>query len=288
MAVAIVTGTSTGIGQATAIALARAGFVVYAGMRNLGASEPLKTVSANENVRLVPIRMDVDSDASVDEAVSGVLRAEGRIDALVSNAGVGGEYHSIEEMPVADFRQVMETNFFGVLRSAKAVIPGMREQRSGCIINVSSVAGRLAIAPQGAYAASKWAVEAMTECLAQEMKPFNVRVALIEPGVIDTPIFGKAAPLIENSPYPHAKRLMALFASSLERPVSAYVVADQIVAIAKGEDGGKLRYPVGPDAQPFIDWRRGKTDEEIVAMGGFSDDEYVAMAKGEFGLDVKL
>jgi NAD(P)-dependent dehydrogenase (short-subunit alcohol dehydrogenase family) len=288
MPIAVVTGTSTGIGQATSIALARAGFVVYAGMRNLDASEPLRTVSANENVRLIPVRMDVDSDASVDEAVSGVLKAEGRIDLLVSNAGIGGASASVEEMAVADFRQVMETNFFGVLRCAKAVIAGMRQQRSGCIVNVSSVAGRLAISPQGAYAASKWAVEAMTECLAQEMKGFGVRVALVEPGVIATPIFGKAPPPIENTPYPHAKRLGALFASSLEHPVSPFLVADQIVAIAKGEAGDRLRYPVGPDAQPFIDWRRRKTDEEIVAMGGFTDAEYIALAKADFGLDVAL
>jgi NAD(P)-dependent dehydrogenase (short-subunit alcohol dehydrogenase family) len=193
----------------------------------------------------------------------------------------------VEELPLGDFRQVMETNFFGVLRCTKAVVPGMRLQRSGCIINVSSVAGRLAMAPQGAYAASKWALEAMTECLAQEMKAFKVRVALIEPGVIDTPIFGKAPPLVENSPYPHARRLMALFAASLQHPVSPAVVAHQIVQIATG-DSPQLRYPVGPDAQPFIDWRRSKTDEEAVAMGGFTDAEYVAMAKSDFGVDVSL
>jgi NAD(P)-dependent dehydrogenase (short-subunit alcohol dehydrogenase family) len=191
-------------------------------------------------------------------------------------------------VPAVCIDHLMETNFFGVLRCAKAVIPGMRQRRSGCIVNVSSVAGRLAIPPQGAYAASKWAVEAMTECLAQEMKVFGVRVALIEPGVIATPIFGKAPPPIENSPYPHAKRMGALFASSLEHPVSPFVVADQIVAIAKGEAGDRLRYPVGPDAQPFIDWRRSKTDEEMVAMGGFTDAEYVASVKADFGLDVTL
>jgi NAD(P)-dependent dehydrogenase (short-subunit alcohol dehydrogenase family) len=286
MPIALVTGTSTGIGQATSIALARAGFVVYAGMRNLAASEPLTTVSADENTRIVPIRMDVDSDASVDGAVAGVLKAEGRIDVLVNNAGIGGEVCSVEEMSIAEFRQVMETNFFGVLRCTKAVVSAMRQQGGGCIVTVSSVAGRLAIAPQAAYTASKWATEAMTECLAQEMKAFNVRVALIEPGVIETAMFGKVPPLIEDSLYPHARRLMALFAAS--HPVSPYVVADQIVAIAKGEGGDTLRYPVGPDAQPFIDWRRGQTDEAIVSLGAFSDGEFAAVAKAEFGLDVKL
>jgi NAD(P)-dependent dehydrogenase (short-subunit alcohol dehydrogenase family) len=287
MPIAVVTGTSTGIGQATAIALARAGFVVYAGMRNLGNADPLKTVAANENVRLVPIRMDVDSDGSVDKATGGVLKAEGRIDVLVNNAGIGGESYSVEETTLPAFRQIMETNFFGVLRGIKAVVPGMRAQGSGCIINVSSVAGRLAISPQAAYAASKWALEAMSECLAQEMKAFGVRVALIEPGVIATPIFGKAPPPIADSPYPHAKRMTALFAASLQQPTPPTVVADQIVAIARGETD-KLRHPVGPDAHGFIAWRGGKTDEDIVAMGGFSDAEYVALAKADFGLDVSL
>jgi NAD(P)-dependent dehydrogenase (short-subunit alcohol dehydrogenase family) len=287
MPVAIVTGTSTGIGQATAVALARAGFVVYAGMRDLGASEPLKAVTATENVRIVPIRMDVDDDASVDAAIAGVLKAEGRVDLLVNNAGVGGANCSVEEMSLANFRQVMETNFFGVLRCTKAVLPGMRLQRGGCIVNISSVAGRLAMSPQSAYAASKWALEAMTECLAQEMRSFGVRVALIEPGVIDTPIFGKSPPLVENSPYPHARRMMALFAASLQHPVPPHVVADQIVQIATG-DSPRLRYPVGPDAQPFIDWRRSKSDEEAVAIGGFTDAEYAAMAKSDFGVDVSL
>ncbi|HXQ11659.1 MAG TPA: SDR family oxidoreductase [Caulobacteraceae bacterium] len=287
MPIAIITGTSTGIGQASAVALARAGFVVYAGMRNLGAAEPLKSVASNENVRIVPIRIDVDDDASVDEAIAGVLRAEGRVDLLVNNAGVGGGVGAVEEMPLDEFREVMETNFFGVHRCTKAVLPGMRARRSGCIINVSSVAGRIANAPQSAYAASKWAVEAMTECLAQEMKAFNVRVALIEPGVIATAIFGKVPPLIENSPYPQGRRLMALFNSSLEHPVPPDIVAVRIVAIAKGETD-LLRHPVGPDAEPFIAWRRSKTDEEMVAMGAFTDAEYMAMAKAEFGLDLDL
>ncbi len=143
------------------------------------------------------------------------------------------------------------------------------------------------MAPQAPYAASKWAFEALSECLAQEMKAFNVRVAIIEPGVIATPIFSKARPVPKDSPYPHARRLMATYAASLTKPTSPYVVGEQIRQIVEG-DSSQLRYPVGPDAAPFLKWRAGKTDEEIVELGGASDEEYETVAKREFGLDVKL
>ena len=286
MAIALVTGTSTGIGQATAVALARKGHKVYAAMRNLSAAGGLTKAHADENLAITPIQMDVDDDASVTAAIKGVFDAEGRIDILVNNAGIGGGA-SVEETSLDTFRQVMETNFFGVLRCTKAVLPAMRAQKSGCIINISSVAGRIAVSPQGAYAASKWALEAMTECLAQEMKAFNVHVALIEPGVIATAIFGKAEPLIPDSPYPHARRMGALFAASLGAPTPASHVADIITEIVQSGTW-KMRHPAGPDAQPFIDWRKGHTDEQFVDLGASSDADYAAVLKRDFGLDLKL
>ena len=117
-------------------------------------------------------------------------RRAGRIDVLVNNAGVA-VHGSVEELPLSEFRRVMETNFFGALRCIQAVVPGMRERRHGCIVNVTSVAGRFSAAPQAPYSSSKWALEAASEALAQEVKPFGVRVAIVEPGVIATPIFGK-------------------------------------------------------------------------------------------------
>ena len=279
MPIALVTGTSTGIGQATAIALARAGHVVYAGMRNLAAAEPLTSVASSENVRIVAIQMDVDDDGSVSRAVEGVTAAEGRIDVLVNNAGVGGG-GPVEETPLVKFRQMMETNFFGVLRCTQAVLPGMRERRSGCIVNISSVAGRLAMAPQGAYAASKWAVEALSECLAQEMAAFNVRVAIVEPGVIATPIFTKAERPEGPSSYGQLARLMGFFQESLKNPVSPFVVADVIVNFVNG-DSRQLRHPAGPDAGPIIAWRQSITDEQMVAI---TDADFAAAMKGVLGL----
>src|ERR1700679_296830 len=190
MGIAFVTGTSTGIGMATAISLARAGHTVYAGMRNPQRSAELHEAVARENLGIRTVAQDVDSDASARDAIGQALAEAGRIDVLVNNAGVG-TMGSVEETSLSDFRSTMETNFFGALRCIQAVLPGMRERGSGCIVNVTSVAGRLAISPQAPYASSKWALEALSECLAEEVKNFGIRVAIVEPGVIATPIFEK-------------------------------------------------------------------------------------------------
>jgi NAD(P)-dependent dehydrogenase (short-subunit alcohol dehydrogenase family) len=269
MAIALVTGTSSGIGLATAVTLARGGHKVIATMRNLGGATELQKVVSEEKLPVTFAALNVDDDASVDSTISKALSEHGRIDVLVNNAGVGGG-GSVEETSIARFREVMETNFFGGLRRIKAVIPGMRERRQGCIVNITSISGRMALAPAAAYCASKFAFEALSECLAQEMKAFNVRVAIIEPGVIATPIFSKAKPAPDNSPYPHARRQRALFAASLTKPTSPYVVGEQIREIVDG-DSWQLRYPVGPDAVPFLKWRASKTDEEMVVLGGVSD-----------------
>ena len=286
MAIALVTGTSSGIGLATAVTLARGGHTVIATMRNLdGANELQKIVSA-ERLPITVAALNVDEDASVNGTIGKAIAENGRIDVLVNNAGIG-RGGSVEEAPLESFREVMETNFFGALRCIKAVVPGMRERRQGCIVNITSVAGIVALAPQSVYASSKWALEALSECLAQEMKAFNVRVAIVEPGVIATPMLGKRTPPPKDSPYPHTRRLAALFTASLSKPTSPYVVAEQIHQIVDG-DSWQLRYPVGPDAVPFLKWRSSKTDEEIVNRGGVSDEEYKIMVKREFGLDVVL
>jgi len=286
MTIALVTGTSSGIGLATAVTLARGGHTVIATMRNLESAGELQKIVAAETLPVSLAALNVDDDASVDSALGKVFAEHGRLDVLVNNAGIGGG-GSVEESSTARFREVMETNFFGALRCIKAVVPGMRERRHGCIVNVTSVSGRLAMAPAAAYCASKFALEALSECLAQEMKAFNVRVAIIEPGVIATPIFSKAKPIPDNTPYPHARRQRALFAQSLTNPTSPYIVGEKIREIVDG-DSWQLRYPVGPDAVPFLKWRASKTDEEVVNLGGASDKEFKLLAKQEFGLDVNL
>jgi NAD(P)-dependent dehydrogenase (short-subunit alcohol dehydrogenase family) len=284
MTIALVTGTSTGIGLATAITLGRTGLTVFAGMRNPDRGAELQAVTAKEKLPITIVHLDVDNDASVERTVEQILKEKGLIDVLVNNAGIG-EGGAVEDVPVAVFRQVMETNFFGGLRCIKAVVPGMRTRRSGCIVNVTSVAGRLGAAAQAPYAASKWAFEGLSECLAQEMKVFNVRVAIVEPGVIATPMTTAPRPIPPPSPYPHLRRLGAFFAASLKTPTSPFVVGEQIRDIVIGTSW-QLRYPTGPDAATIIQWRNGKTDEEWVSSGAASDAEWVAETKRYFGVEV--
>jgi len=286
MAIALVTGTSSGIGLATAVSLARAGHTVAATMRNLDGGADLRQIIANEKLPITLSALDVDDDDSVRDAFAKIVAEQGPIDILVNNAGIPGAAGGVEEIPFNVFQQVMETNFFGALRCIKAVVSGMRERRRGTIVNVTSLAGRIARASLAPYAASKFALEALSECLAQEMRAFNVRVAIVEPGVIATPILTKEHPIPAGGPYPHARRLRALFAARLANPTPPSVVGDLIRDIVDG-DSWQLRYPAG-DAAPALKGRASKTDEQVVAEAAESDDEFVARVKREFGLDLTL
>lgn len=284
MATVFITGTSSGIGLATAVTLARADHTVIAGMRNPDSADELNEIVAAERLPVTPITLDVDDDASVMQAFKQALADHGGIDALVNNAGIAGP-GSVEETPLDRFRAMMETNFFGTLRCIKTVLPHMLERRAGCIINIGSVAGRVAVAPQAAYAASKHALEALSECLAQEVRAFNVRVVMIEPGPTATPIFQKAGPL--TTTYPHARRLAALFAALLKKPTSPYVVGEQVREIIEG-DGWQFRYPSGPFAPLALAWRARTRDDDWIEMLSGSDSDWAAMVKREFGIDLAL
>jgi NAD(P)-dependent dehydrogenase (short-subunit alcohol dehydrogenase family) len=287
MSIVVVTGTSTGIGLATAITLARAGHTVFAGMRNLDRGGELREITAKEKLPVSIVQLDLDSDSSVDAAVSQIMGEAGKIDVLINNAGIGGG-GPVEQVPIAVFRQIMETNFFGGLRCIKAVVPSMRERQSGCIISVSSVAGQFGLSPQGAYAASKWALEGLSECLAQELRPFNVRVAIVEPGVIATPLTTTPRAVPPPGPYSTPRRrFAALFAASLKIPTSPFEVARTIQDIVDGQSP-VLRHPAGPDGAALIQWRKGKTDEEWVNLGAATDAEWAADLKKSMGLDVNL
>lgn len=286
MAITLITGMSTGIGFATAVALGRAGHNVYATMRSPSRAPELQIIAAKEALPISVLPLDVDYDGSVREVVQHVLAERGQIDVLVNNAGIS-PWGPIEELPLSEFRRTMETNFFGALRCIQAVLPHMREQRNGCIINVTSVGGRIAAAPEGPYTASKFALEALSEILAQEVKAFNIRVALVEPGVIQTPIFDKKRAIPADTRYPQERRIRAVFAASLAHPVAPAVVGEQIRQIV--ESGSwQLRYPVGPDAVPFLRWRAGISDEEWIDFGAMQDDEaWCRRVAQEFGLDVR-
>lgn len=286
MAIVLITGTSSGIGLATALTLARAGHAVIATMRNPDPAGELSRLVAAEGLAVTTLALDVDDDASVARAFERALAEHGRIDALVNNAGIAGP-GAVAETPLDFFRRVMETNYFGALRCIKAVLPGMLGRRAGCIVNVSSVVGRIALAPQAAYAASKHALEAMSECLAQEVKPFGIRVALVEPGPIATPVLGKYQGARPKTAYPQARRLGALFAAAMKQPTSPYEVGEQIRRIIES-DSWQLRYPVGPHAPNVFKWRARTSDEDWVSLLAGSDSDWAAAVKRELGLDVAL
>ncbi len=273
MASILITGTSKGIGFEAALAFARAGHQVFATMRNPAQSPTLAEAAAREKLPILISRMDVDSDASVQDAIAAILK-NGPIDVLVNNAGVEA-VGSVEELPLSTFRSVMETNYFGVIRCVQALAPSMRQRRSGCIINVSSVSGRISSPPLTAYCASKWALEALSEALAGEMKSFNVRVALVEPGIIDTAMARRIENPDTESPYGQSARFAILFAHSLKTPVPPSLVADKILEVADSETW-QLRHAVGPDALPFIQWRSRMTDEEWVDTNAGDDATFFA------------
>ena len=272
MASVLVTGTSKGIGFETALAFARAGHKVHATMRNPAQSPELAEIAAREKLPILVSTMDVDSDQSVSCGIAAILKEHGPIDVLVNNAGVE-RAGSVEELPLAEFRAVMETNYFGALRCIQALVPGMRQRRSGCIINVTSVAGRLASPPLAPYTASKWALEALSEALAGEMKTFNVHVAIVEPGIVDTSMARRISHQADGSLYPQRARFATMFTDALQDPIPPSVVAQKIVEIAESGTW-QLRHPASSDAVPLLQWRSGMTDEEWVDLHASDDETY--------------
>ena len=281
----LITGTSSGIGLATALEFGRAGHHVFATMRNPARGSQLAQQARDERLPVSILTMDVDSDQSVSDCFAALGHEGAQIDVLVNNAGV--ERHgSVEELSMEDFRAIMETNYFGAVRCIRAVVPSMRERRSGCIINVTSVAGRLSSSPLGAYAASKFALEALSESLAQEMKPFGVCVAIVQPGIIDTPMahaIGKQPP----SRYSQGRQMAARFRASLENPTPPSVVASVIGNIV-GSGSSKLRHPAGPDAEGLLGWRASVTDEEWIRLNSMDDESFLERVKNDSGVQLNL
>jgi len=220
--VALVTGASSGIGEATARQLAAAGFRVFGGSR---------TAAAGHSTDVEHLRLDVRDDASVRDCVGHVLRQAGRIDVLVNNAGnlCGG---AIEEVPVAEAQAQFETNYFGVARMTAAVLPAMRQRHAGHIITISSLTGLVAVPFWGHYNASKFAVEALMETLRHEVRPFGIRVALVEPGPIKTPFYTLAQPTGIDAYAGPRGRVFAAIAELERKAPGPLVVASTVVSIA--------------------------------------------------------
>jgi NAD(P)-dependent dehydrogenase (short-subunit alcohol dehydrogenase family) len=281
----LITGTSAGIGCETAVVLGRVGYTVYATMRNLERGGALRAIVEREQLPISIVKMDVDSDESVAEATSAIRARSGWIDVLVNNAGIARP-GSIEGLAFDDFKATMETNYFGALRSIRAWLPSMRERRSGCIINVTSVAGRIACSPLASYSASKFALEALSEALAQEVKPFNVRVAVVQPAIIDTAMARQVEDAPADAVYSHVRRFGEMFEAALDRPTPPAIVAGKIREIIESGTQ-KLRHPVGPDAEGFLGWRASMTDEDWIEWGALSDEAWYDRVRSDFGLDAR-
>jgi NAD(P)-dependent dehydrogenase (short-subunit alcohol dehydrogenase family) len=289
MKIAVVTGTSTGIGFATSLHLARHGYRVFAGMRSLGKADPLRAAAAEGALPVDIIRLDVDSAPSVDEAFRAVA-ACGPVDVLVNNAGISGAT-PLELTPEAEHRAMFETNYFGAIRCIQAVLPGMRERRQGAIVNVTSVAGLIAMPNQIAYSASKWALECAGEALAHEVWRFGVRVVNVEPGVVTTSIFENSAAATrydKTSPYqPLMRRNGKFYSAGFRDPSTPEDVARCILGAISSPEY-RLRWRVGKDAVGFSDGRARMSDEEWIAMGAdLPDEEYNRRTAEHFGIQLR-
>ena len=284
MAVVLITGCSSGIGLATARHFARLGDEVHAGVRHPSTAWELTAAIESDKLKIAPLTLDVDDDASVRRGVQEVIARSGRIDALVNNAGIGGG-GPIEDVPIEFAKSMFETNYFGTIRMIQAVLPGMRERRSGAIVNVSSIAGRLAIAGHGHYSAVKHALEAASEALAQEVLAFGIRVAVVEPGVVVTPIFSKARRFADPaSPYRvHVHRLLLFYQMQMKMPSQPSDVAAVIYEAVTTREP-KLRWLVGEDARRLTAGRQRLSDEEYVATGRpMADEEYLDLMRRRYG-----
>jgi NAD(P)-dependent dehydrogenase (short-subunit alcohol dehydrogenase family) len=288
MKIAVVTGTSTGIGLTTSLHLAKNGYRVFAGMRNTAKAGELREAAAAASLPVDIIELDVCDPDSVTAAFAAV-QAHGPIDVLVNNAGIGGA-SPLELTPEAEHKQMFETNYFGAVRCIQAVLPSMRERQSGCIVNITSAVGLQATPNQIAYSASKWALECLGEALAHEMYRFKVRVVNVEPGVIMTNIFENSAPQTrydKTSPYqPLMRRNGKMFAAGFKRAVPSQTVADVILEAITTDDY-RLRWPVGPDAEGFMAARNRLSSEAWIALGAdLSDTEYNAKFAEYFGVEL--
>ena len=286
MDIAVVTGTSTGIGLATSLHLARNGHRVFAGMRNLDKADALRAAAREARLPIDVIALDVTSTDSVRNAFAAVAE-HGPVDVLVNNAGIGGA-SPLEITPEDEHRQMFETNYFGAIRCIQAVLPAMRERRRGAIVNITSIAGLVATPNQVAYSASKWALECAGEALAHEVRRFGVRVVNIEPGVVMTSIFTNSAEATrydKASPYqPLMRRNGKLFSAGFRDPAPVEAVAETILEAIRSPEY-RLRWTVGTDAAGLAAGRKRISDETWVEMGdALSDEDYNRRFEEYFGI----
>jgi len=263
--VALVTGSSSGIGLETSLSLARNGFHTFATMRDLNKDAEIKEVVRKENLNVEILQLDVDNEESVNEAINTVMERKDRIDVLINNAGYG-MWGTVEDVSINEFKEQFETNFFSIIRLIHRVAPIMRKQGSGDIVNISSVAGRIGFPVSPAYISSKFALEGLSESLRFELMPFGVNVIIIEPGVIKTNFFNSmklAKKSNQDSEYKEiTEKVISGVKMMAEMGTHPKEVADAVVKALK-EENPHPRYVVGNDAMMFLEAKKMKTDMEF-------------------------
>jgi NAD(P)-dependent dehydrogenase (short-subunit alcohol dehydrogenase family) len=272
--VALVTGSSSGIGFETSLLLAKNGFFTYATMHNLNRSNKIIELKQKERLPLEVLKLDVTDDESVKEAIEKIANEQGIIDVLVNNAGyalVG----PLEELSIQEFKEQFETNVFGAIRVIQKILPIMRKQRHGTIVNISSVAGRIGFPLTPAYVSSKFALEGLSESMAYELEHFGIKVILIEPGVIKTnfdsnlkvgkSVYTNVTTNDRSSPYADiTEKRIAGFKPRFENGLAPIEVAKVILnAITSRNVPAESRYLVGNDAFKLMEIRKNKSDKQF-------------------------
>ncbi|HAP76852.1 MAG TPA: oxidoreductase [Acidimicrobiaceae bacterium] len=291
--ISVVTGANSGIGRATAIYLAQQGHTVYGTVRSLDKATKLLAMAADAGVEIRLIELDIADDESVQVGFEKLLLDTGGVvDVLVNNAGVGGNAVA-EECTTQMYLDVMNINLCGAVRCIQQVLPGMRARGRGAIVNITSVVGRVAALAQTAYVTSKWAFEGLSEGLAQEVAPFGIRVAIVEPGITKSAIFAKNidAPNSSGAYDAQYRRMFQMYAAGLAHATDPFEVG-RVVHHAVTTAEPQLRYAVSWGAADIIGGRAQMTDEQWVAMGQHpdspeGDEAYYDDFQRHFGLDLR-
>jgi NAD(P)-dependent dehydrogenase (short-subunit alcohol dehydrogenase family) len=285
--VAVVTGANSGIGRATAIHLAQQGMRVFGTVRSVAKADKLLNMAAAAGVGVEMTELDVADDESVRTGFAQIFAAAGRVDHLVNSAGVGGNAVA-EECPSALYNDVFNINVTGAVRCAQAVLPGMRERRSGTIVNITSVAGRIAALAQSPYVASKWALEGVSEGMAQELAPFGIRVAIVEPGVTKSAIFAKNidAPNSTGAYDDQYRHMFQFYAAGMMNATDPFEVG-KVIHEAITTEAPVLRYPVSWAGAEMAGLHDRIDDADWLELGMIADDDaYNARFEEIFGIDI--
>jgi NAD(P)-dependent dehydrogenase (short-subunit alcohol dehydrogenase family) len=268
--VAIVTGSSSGIGLETSVSLAQNGFLTYATMRNLDKSSIIKTAADNESLPIKVVQLNVADNRMINNAIQAIVSEAGRIDILVNNAGYG-LVGAFEDLSIDDeIKNQYETNVFGLMRVTQAVLPIMRRQKSGIIVNVSSGAGLFGYPGGSAYVSTKFAVEGLSESMAYELEPFGIKVVLIEPGFIKTN-FANAMVLAKkaqdpSSPYSEMMQRIQANSNEMAKNASSVDVVSKAILEAVTSKSPNLRYLVGKDVEAWAANKKTMGDTEFHNM----------------------